>query len=150
MKTHKKSKIFCKRHKLFIKDGAYFAVREVSGMKKGKTWAYLTGGALTGIANGLFGGGGGMITVPFLERAAGYPTPNAHATAIAVILPASLVSGIVYLWSGVISLNVLLPVVVGVAAGGYLGAKLLPIVPEKTVSLLFAFFMLAAGLRMIF
>lgn len=119
-------------------------------MKKAKLSAYLAGGALTGIANGLFGGGGGMITVPFLERAAGYPTPNAHATAIAVILPASLVSGIVYLWSGVISLTVFLPVVVGVVAGGYLGAKLLVLVPEKTVSLLFAVLMLAAGVRMIF
>ena len=119
-------------------------------MKRRNTWAYLSGGALTGIANGLFGGGGGMIAVPFLEKAAGYPTPSAHATAIAVILPASLVSGIVYLFGGFIRRSVLLPVALGVAAGGLLGAKLLPVFPEKAVSLLFALFMLAAGIRMIF
>ena len=119
-------------------------------MKKKRTAAFLAGGALTGIANGLFGGGGGMIAVPFLEKAAGYPPPCAHATAIAVILPASLVSGIVYLFGGFIRLCVLLPVALGVAAGGFFGAKLLPVLPEKTVSLLFALFMLAAGLRMIF
>ena len=119
-------------------------------MKKRKTTAYLAGGALTGLANGLFGGGGGMVAVPFLEKAAGYPPQNAHATAIAVILPASLVSGVVYLFGGLIRLTVLIPVALGVAAGGFFGAKLLPFLPEKTVSLLFALFMLAAGLRMIF
>lgn len=119
-------------------------------MKKKKTGTYLAGGALTGIANGLFGGGGGMIAVPFLEKIARYPAPAAHATAIAVILPASLVSGVVYLFGGLVRLSVLLPVALGVAAGGVLGARLLPVLPEKTVSLLFALFMLAAGLRMIF
>ena len=46
-------------------------------------------GAATGAANGLFGGGGGMIAVPLL-RAQGLEEKRAHATAIAVILPVSL------------------------------------------------------------
>lgn len=117
---------------------------------KPKTYAYLTGGALTGAANGLFGGGGGMIAVPFLERAAHFPARRAHATAIAVILPASIVSGIVYLAFGLAPWSVLLPCAIGVAAGGFLGAKLLARIPAKIVTAIFALFMLAAGLRMIF
>ena len=35
----------------------------------GKTGKLILGGAFTGAANGLFGGGGGMIAVPVLEKA---------------------------------------------------------------------------------
>lgn len=108
-----------------------------------------TGGALIGIANGLFGGGGGMLAVPLL-RANGLPAVKAHATAIAVILPVSLVSGIVYVLHGFTPWNILLPTSLGVFAGGYLGAKLLGILPERIVSLIFALLMLVAGARMLF
>ena len=50
---------------------------------RGKAGA-LAGGALIGAANGLLGGGGGMIAVPVL-RAGGLPARRAHATAIAVM-----------------------------------------------------------------
>ena len=116
--------------------------------KKGKT-AAIGGGALVGAANGLLGGGGGMLAVPLL-RAGGLSARRAHATAIAVILPASLVSGAVYLFYGFTPVSVLLPVALGVAAGGYLGAKLLPHLPVRLVDLLFGIFMLAAGVRMLF
>ncbi len=107
------------------------------------------GGALTGVANGLLGGGGGMLAVPLLERA-GYPARKAHATAIAVILPASALSGSVYLLYGLVPLRVLIPVAAGVAAGGAFGAQLLSRLPVRAVTLLFSALMLAAGLRMLF
>lgn len=107
------------------------------------------GGALIGAVNGILGGGGGMLAVPVL-RAGGLGTRKAHATAIGVILPASAVSGAVYLLTGAVPLPVLLPVALGVAAGGYVGAKLLNLLPVRAVSLLFAALMLAAGWRMLF
>ncbi len=110
---------------------------------------YLFGGAAVGAANGLFGGGGGMIAVPVL-KGAGRSVQEAHATAIAVILPASVLSGAVYLWSGNAPLSVLLPVALGVFAGGFLGAKLLAKISGRAVTFAFACFMLAAGLKMIF
>ncbi len=112
--------------------------------------SYLAGGALTGAANGLFGGGGGMVAVPFLERVVKYPPQRAHATAIAVVLPATVVSAIVYLIFGLVRFSVLLPVALGVAAGGFAGARLLPVLPGKTVTVVFSVLMLAAGLRMLF
>lgn len=117
---------------------------------KAKTGIYIAGGAATGAANGLFGGGGGMIAVPFLEGAARLPARRAHATAIAVILPASLVSSIVYLLFGLVPMNIFLPTALGVGAGGFLGAKLLARIPAKAVTVAFALFMFAAGVRMLF
>ena len=122
-------------------------------MKKqgGTAWLRLIiGGALTGAVNGLLGGGGGMLAVPLLKKTAGYPAQRAHATAIAVILPASAVSGAVYLFGGLVPLSVLLPVALGVCLGGFLGAKLLARVSARAVTLAFAALMLAAGLRMLF
>lgn len=102
-----------------------------------------------GVANGLFGGGGGMIAVPVL-KAAGRSAPSAHATAIAVILPASIASAAVYLLHGFIPLALFLPVALGVLLGGFLGAKLLARASASAVTIAFAALMLAAGLRMLF
>lgn len=116
---------------------------------KGKNLYAFGGGALTGAANGLFGGGGGMIAVPYLERVAGYPTANAHATAIAVVLPATLTSAVVYLIFGLIPFAVLLPVSLGVLLGGFSGAKLLKLLSPKITTVIFSVLMLIAGIRMI-
>ena len=118
--------------------------------QKGKLFRRLLGGSAVGAANGVFGGGGGMIAVPLLERIEGRGERQAHATAIALILPASLVSAVVYLWAGLVPWAVFLPVALGVLAGGYLGAKLLPVLPPKALSLLFAVLMLAAGGKALF
>ncbi len=117
--------------------------------KKGNFPAFLAGGAAIGAVNGLLGGGGGMIAVPVLQKA-GLPALRAHATAIAVIAPASALSGIIYLVSGSVPMPVFLPVALGVAAGGFLGAKLLHALSVRAVEIAFALFMLAAGLRMVF
>lgn len=114
---------------------------------KGKKSALLLAGGAVGTLNGLFGGGGGMVAVPALTRA-GVPTLRAHATAIAVILPACLVSAVVYLVCGLVPYRPLIPVAVGVTAGGLVGAKLLPRLSAHIVTFLFAAFMLAAGIRM--
>ena len=107
------------------------------------------GGILTGAANGLFGGGGGMIAVPYLERVGGYPTAQAHATAIAVVLPATLTSAIVYLFFGLVPFFVLLPVSLGVLLGGIIGAKLLGLINPKYTAIAFSVLMLIAGVRML-
>ncbi len=132
MKTRKKANFFPRFHKLF-------AVKKI--------FSLLFAGGAAGAVNGLFGGGGGMIALPALERA-GYPVRAAHATALAVVLPASLVSAAVYFFGGV-PLAVLLPVSLGVTAGGLLGAALLPRLREGLLSVLFSLLMFAAGIRML-
>jgi uncharacterized membrane protein YfcA len=101
-------------------------------------------GAAVGAANSLFGGGGGMIAVPLLQKT-GMSEKEAHATAIVVILPVSLLSFVLYALQGFYNPSVLIPTSLGVTAGGFLGAKLLGKLPTKTVNIVFAFLQAAAG-----
>ena len=104
-------------------------------------------GVAVGAANGLFGGGGGMIAVPALTLT-GVPSKKAHATAIAIILPLSLISGAVYLAKGAADPSVILPSCAGVIVGGIVGALLLKKINSRGLSLLFYALMIAAGLKL--
>lgn len=104
-------------------------------------------GVAVGAANGLFGGGGGMIAVPALTLT-GVPSKKAHATAIAIILPLSLISGAVYLSKGAADPSVILPSCAGVVVGGIAGALLLKKINSRGLSLLFYALMIAAGLKL--
>lgn len=52
-------------------------------------------GIITGLANGLFGSGGGIIAVPMLQKS-GLKIKESHATSLALTLPLSIVSGFFY------------------------------------------------------
>ena len=106
-------------------------------------------GGVVGAANSIFGGGGGMIAVPMLKNT-GLDEKRAHATAILVILPVSLLSFLLYAIKGNYDFSVLIPTALGVTAGGLLGAKLLGKLPTKTVNLVFALLQLLAGLSLVF
>lgn len=106
-------------------------------------------GAIVGAANSLFGGGGGMIAVPLLNRM-GLKEKRAHATAILLILPVCALSFILYVWRGLYDLSVLIPTALGVTAGGFFGAKLLGKMPVKLVNLVFAALQALAGLFLFF
>ncbi len=111
---------------------------------KGKNVRRALCGGAVGAANSLFGGGGGMLAVPLLQ-ATGLDEKRAHATAILVILPVSLLSFILYAAQGYYNPDVLIPTAIGVTIGGWLGAKLLGKLPVKTVNLLFALLQAIAG-----
>ena len=53
-------------------------------------------GLVTGAANGLFGSGGGTIAVPAMVLLLGVEEHRAHATAISIILPLTLLSTFFY------------------------------------------------------
>ena len=106
-------------------------------------------GVCIGGANAFFGGGGGMIAVPLLQKT-GCSQKCAHATAILVILPVSALSFFFYAWKGFYQFSVLIPVAMGVSAGGFLGAKWLGKLPENAVQFVFAILQLLAGLSMFF
>ena len=108
----------------------------------------VSGGLLIGFINGFFGGGGGMLCVPLLEKVLAEPTKKAHATAILVILPVSVASAIVYAVSGSFSWLPVLTVSGGVLAGGIAGALLLKKLPAFIVGIVFAVLMIAAGVKL--
>ena len=106
-------------------------------------------GGLVGTANSLFGGGGGMICVPILQKVLSLDAKHSHATAIAVIFPLSIVSAFIYVINGYINSFPLLTIGLGVVVGGIVGAYTLKFLPPKIVRIIFALIMFAGGLRLI-
>ena len=70
-------------------------------------------GAMAGLANGLFGGGGGMVFVPILSRWGGLDRQKLFASCVGVIFPVCLVSAAVYWLRGGVSLREALPYLLG-------------------------------------
>ena len=106
-------------------------------------------GFLAGLCNGLFGSGGGIVAVPVLEGVAGIPTKKAHATAIAIILPLTLIS--IWRYSAFIKADVptLLGVTAGGVAGSFAGSILLKRFSVNAIRKLFGTVIIIAALRMV-
>ena len=107
-------------------------------------------GLITGVANGLFGAGGGTILVPSLQKFLHLETHRSHATALAVIFPLSLLSIFFYRKAGELDWTALLWISAGGTVGGFLGAKFLNRLSSKWLHRIFGLFMMAAAVRMIF
>ena len=110
-------------------------------------WRSRLAGAAAGLANGLFGGGGGMVFLPILARWGGLDQRKLYATCVAVIFPVCAVSAAVYLLRGGVAWTVALPYLCGGLAGGFLGGKLYGKVPTKWLKWLFAAFLFYGGVK---
>lgn len=106
--------------------------------------------AFVGFVNGFFGGGGGMLLVPMLEKVLKVPVKKSHATAIAIILPVSVAGAITYLISGYFDLAPFLGVSGGCVAGGVAGALLLKRLPSGAVGVAFSLIMIGVAVKLIF
>ena len=110
-------------------------------------WAARLAGAAAGLANGCFGGGGGMVFLPILSRWGGLSQRKLYATCVGVIFPVCAVSAGVYLWRGGVSWGTALPYLAGGLIGGALGGKLYGKVSTKFLKWLFAAFLFYAGVK---
>ncbi len=106
-------------------------------------------GLLTGIINGIFGSGGGTLLVPCLVFLLGVEDHKAHATAISVILPMSIISAVVYYRYQVTDLPLTLKTAVGSVAGALAGSLLLNRVPIYLLRKVFGIVMIVAAARMV-
>ena len=104
-------------------------------------------GVFTGLANGIFGSGGGTIAVPFMERLLN--AHKSHATAIALILPLTIISATIYIFNINIPVKETIFISIGGIFGGFLGAKLLPKISGRMLHIIFGIFMLLASAKMI-
>ena len=77
-----------------------------------------------GLLGGFFGSGGGILAVALLQKQ-GLESRRAHATSIAIILPLSLISLIVYWLNGNLPLTQSLPFFVPALLGSVAGAGLI-------------------------
>lgn len=106
-------------------------------------------GALIGLVNGFFGGGGGMVCVPLLEKVLKIDNKKSHSTALAVMLPIALASVVIYLIKVPINWAMFGIVGGGFVVGGAIGALLLKKLNGKIVRLIFIVVVLIAGARLL-
>ena len=110
-------------------------------------WKLRLTGALGGLVNGLFGGGGGMVVVPLLTRWCGVEEKKSFATCVAVIFPFCLLSAAIYLFRTDFDLLTALPYLMGGLAGGFVGGKLMDRVSVVWLRRIFAAFLRYGGVR---
>ena len=105
---------------------------------------------MSGLINGLFGAGGGMIAVVCLMRLAHMEERKAHATALIVMLPLTVISVVLYLLRGAVQWGPVPWVALGLLPGSYLGAKLLGSMNKRWIHRIFCLLMFIAGVRLLF
>ena len=110
-------------------------------------WPARIAGGAAGLANGLFGGGVGMVFLPILSRFGTLEQRRLYATCVGVIFPVCAVSAAVYLWRGEIELMTALPYLIGGLIGGWLGGRLYGKISVKLLKWMFAAFLFYAGVR---
>ena len=117
--------------------------------RKQKALLFL-GGLAAGFLCGFFGGGGGMAAVPLLTAVLKLENKKAHATALAVMLPLSLIASVFYIANGASDFSLLLPVGLGVVAGGTAGALILKKIKNRYIAKIFYALMIIGGVFMLF
>ena len=116
-------------------------------VEKGLKLKLLVTGAVTGVLNGFFGGGGGMALVPLLRGWIKLEDASAFATSVAVMLPLCAVSAAAYFCRGGIDLRAAWPFLLGGLAGGVISGLSFKRVPPKLLVRAFALLILFGGLR---
>lgn len=115
---------------------------------KPKKLSLVFSGLLIGIINGLLGAGGGMIAVPMLKKT-GLEQKEAHANAVAIILPISILSAILYLYKEYVSIPDAMPFIPTGILGSIIGTYFLKKISPVFLKKLFGGFMIYAGVRLL-
>ncbi len=105
-------------------------------------------GMAIGSVNGLFGAGGGMIAVPML-KSKGLSQKQAHKNAVAVILPLTVLSAIMYIIKGYVKPSSALIYIPTGVIGSLIGIKILEKISPKLLKGIFGGFMVYAGVRLL-
>ena len=113
-----------------------------------KIFSLFLSGIGIGTVNSLFGSGGGLVAVPALKKV-GLSQKQAQANSIAVILPLSVISIIMYLQKGYFMLNEGLVYLPFGFIGAFLGTKLMKKAAPEFLNILFSLLLIYSGMRMI-
>lgn len=115
-----------------------------------KNIKYIICGSLAGIPNGFLGAGGGMIIVPLFCKWIKLPERNAFATSVAVILPMSIASAIIYFLEHGLSFTDALPFLLGGLVGGVISGFVFKKVPTGLLHKILGAFIIYGGVRSLF
>jgi uncharacterized protein len=89
-----------------------------------RLWSGMLASLVAGGVSGLLGVGGGFLKVPVMVMSMRVPPRAAVSTSSFMIGVTACVGSIVYLVQGLVDPAVVVPVVLGVSAGAYLGSRL--------------------------
>ncbi len=112
--------------------------------EKGK---YAVIGTLAGLANGLFGSGGGLFLVPLLGGWAGLEEKRSFATSVAIVFLLSPAALLVSAFSGSLSLQGVTPYLIGGALGGLVSGILFRNISATLLHRLFGVLLLYGGIK---
>lgn len=106
-------------------------------------------GFVSGVASGLFGIGGGMITIPLLRLVLDVPALTAAATPLAAIVPTALAGGVTHHRAGNVDLRTAVTVGLSGAASAVLAARSTELAGGTVVMVTLAAVIIAAGVNML-
>ena len=102
-------------------------------------------GLVAGVFSALFGVGGGLVMVPLLLMSLKFPLRSATATSLGAVGITALAGVITYAIDGKVEVVHALMLGISAAVGAFYGAGLQQRVPVRTLSILFAFLLLAVA-----
>jgi hypothetical protein len=102
-----------------------------------------------GIALGLLGGGGSILTVPLLAYVAGMEARHAIATSLLVVGATSAVAAITHARAGRVHWRIAVVFGLAAMAGAYAGGRLARFIPGTVLLVAFAVIMVLAGVAML-
>ena len=105
-------------------------------------------GFTSGVLNGLFGSGGGIATVPLLERL-GIEVKKSHATSVVIIFFLSIAAAIGYYLGGNLDFETAFSLIPSGLAGAAVGALLLKKIDNSILRRIFGVIMLISAVRML-
>jgi len=115
-------------------------------------WIFIILGIFAGTSSGLLGIGGGVIMVPVLALLCCFGQKNAQGTALAVMVPMTLLGAWRYWQNPQVEMNaaVIILVVCGALVGTLIGTELASRLPSSTLRKIFALVMLIVAVKMFF
>lgn len=105
-------------------------------------------GTVIGFINGMLGAGGGMVAVPVLKKC-GLEAKEAHSNAVAVILPITVVSAVMYILKGFVEISDAYIYIPTGVIGSLIGTKIIQKISAPLLNGIFGGFMIYAGVRLL-
>lgn len=106
-------------------------------------------GVVSGIINGFFGAGGGLLLVPMISFIQKDGSKKAHATTLVCVMFMCLASSVIYFLKKQINYKLILVCGIGSLVGSLLGTKLLKKLKNNIIDLVFSGVLILAGISMI-
>ena len=106
-------------------------------------------GILAGLISGMFGAGGGLVLLSIFLHVLKLEEKEARATTIASILPMAITTGIFYFNNNLIDWNLAIKCAVGGIVGVVIGTKLLRVLSNTVLRVIFIVFLVYVAYKLI-